>query len=218
MSVVGDFTIPAEAFGLEQALAAVPEMTVESDHLATHSPAEVFPFLWATGGDFEEFHQALADDSTVTDVSVAVETDDEVLFRLEWSDSFCTLIHEMVDHHAAIMEARADDDQWKLRLRFSKEEMVTSFQEHFREAGHTFQVQQLYHPTEPRQRAFGLTADQHAALTTAVTEGYFKVPRAASTEEVSELLGISANATSQRIRRGCETLIRSGLIIPEDAE
>lgn len=218
MSVVGDFTIPAGAFALERALSTDPEMTIEADRLASHSPREVFPFLWATGGDFERFYRALEDDPTVTSVGIADETENGVLYRLEWSDAFCNLIHEMVDHHAAIMEAKAHGDEWNLRLRFAEEGMVSSFQNHFRETGHQFDVNQLYHPTEPRQRAFGLTAEQHEALVAAVNEGYFTIPRTASAEEVSETLGISANAVSERIRRGCETLIRSELILPDDTE
>lgn len=218
MSVVGDFTVPSKAFALEQALSTVPEMTIEADRLASHSPKEVFPFLWARGGDFGRFHDALADAPTVTDVSVAEESEDEVLYRMEWSDSYCDLIHEMVDHHAAILEANARGDEWKLRLRFSREEMLSAFQDHFREEGHRFDVQQLYHPTEPRQRAFGLTAEQHEALVTAVNEGYFAIPRTGSAEGVSDQLGISANAVSERIRRGCETLVQSGLMIPDEDE
>lgn len=218
MSVVGDFTIPAEAFALEQALSTVPEMTIEADHLASHSPREVFPFLWASGRDLERIQGALADDPSVTEVSIADETEDEALYRMVWGDSFCELIHDMVDHHAAILDASAQADQWKLRLRFSTEEMLSSFQDHFHEQGHQFEVLQLYHPTEPRQRAFGLTAEQHDALMVAVNEGYFSIPRTASTEDVSETLGISANAASERIRRGTEQLIRSGILVPSFSE
>lgn len=216
VSVVGEFTISTSSFALEQALSTVPEMTVEGERLVSHSPEEAFPFLWATDGDFERFEEALRADETVTDVDVAQETESEVLYRMEWTDSYCDLVHEMVDHHAAILEATAKADHWNLRLRFAQEEMVSSFQEHFREQGYLFEVNQLYHPTEPRQRAFGLTADQHQALVTAVEEGYFDVPRRASTEDVAEALGISANAVSERIRRGCDSLVRSGLRIPDD--
>lgn len=216
MSIVGDFTIPAEDFALDHALTASPEMIVEADRLASHSPTEVFPFLWGTNGDSEAFFDALGDDPTITDASIADETEDEVLYRLEWSDAVCSLVHELVDHHAAVLEARAQAGEWTLRLRFSDEGMVSSFQEHFRESGREFTVNQLYHPTEPRQRAFGLTAEQHETLVTAVDQGYFAIPRAASTEELGEMLGVSANAVSERIRRGCEVLVRSGLTIPED--
>ena len=216
MSIVGDFTIPTGAFALEEALSAVPEMTIETDRLASHSPKEVFPFLWATGGDFDRFSHALEGDPTVTTVTIAEDTDDEVLYRLEWSDTFCDLIHEMVDHHAVIVDATAHDDQWNLRLRFAEEDMVSSFQSHFQDTEHTFEVHHLYHPSDPRQREFGLTAEQSEALVIAVQEGYFTIPRTASAEEVGKTLGISSNAVSQRIRRGCETLIRSELTIPDD--
>ena len=216
MSVLGDFTIPAKAFALEQALSTDPEMTLEADRLASHSPREVFPFLWATGGEFDGFEGALDDDPTVENVNVADETESEVLYRLKWSDDLCSLVHDMVDHHAAIVEARARDGQWNLRLRFATEELVSSFQDHFRETGHRFEVNQLYHPTEPRQRVFGLTAEQHEALVTAVDAGYFSVPRTASAEEVSERLGISANAVSERVRRGSQTLVRSALMLSDD--
>jgi predicted DNA binding protein len=218
MSVVGGFSIPTEAFALKEALSAVPEMTIEADQLASHSPREVFPFLWAREGDFDRFSRALEDDPTVTEADVVEETDAEVLYRLEWSDDFCNLVQDMIDHHAAIEEATARDAQWNLRLRFADEEMVSSFQSHFRETGHSFEVEYLSHPSEPRQREFGLTPEQYEALVTAVREGYFIVPRTASVEEVGEALGISANAASQRIRRGSETLIRSALTVPEDAE
>jgi len=218
MSIVGEFTIPARAFALEDALSADPAMTIEADRLASHSPKEVFPFLWATGGDFEQFGRALEDDPSVAEVSVVEETDGEVLYRLVWTDRFCDLIHEMIDHHAVIIEATAREDRWTLRLRFAEEEMVSSFQNHFRETDRTFEVNHLTHPTELRQREFGLTAAQHEALVTAAEAGYFAVPRTASTEEIGEALGISANAASQRIRRGSETLVRSALTLPDDAE
>ena len=218
MAVVGDFTIPAEAFALERALSTDAEMTIEADHLASHSPKEVFPFLWATGGEFEPFRDALEDDPTVTEVSVAEETETEVLFRMEWSDEFCSLVHDVVDHHAAILDARAHGDRWNLRLRFAEEGMVSSFQEHFKKTGHTFTVNQLYRPTRARQREFGLTPEQHDALVTAVNAGYFSVPRATTAEDVSDSLGISANAFSQRIRRGSETLIRSALMLSDERE
>lgn len=218
MSIVGDFTIPAESFALSHALSRAPEITIDTDRLASHSPKEVLPFLWATDGDFERFNDALGDDPTVPDASIADETENEVLYRMEWADTVCDLVHEMVDHHAAILEASATGDEWQLRLRFAEEEMVSSFQEHFHETGREFEVKQLYHPTEPRQRAFGLTAEQHEALVAAAREGYFAIPRELSAEELGESVGVSANAVSERLRRGCDTLIRSGLTITEDTE
>ena len=212
MSVVGDFRIPAGSFALEHALPAVPEMRVEADRMSSHSPEEVMPFLWATGGDFEAFADALDEDPLVDTVSVVEEVGEEALYRLVWEEPFLELIHEMVDHHASVLEATARGDHWRLRLRFADEGRVSSFQSHFRETGRRFEVLSLRPPEGPRQREYGLTPEQHEALVTAVRSGYFSIPRETSVEAVGETLGISANAASQRIRRGSEALVRSSLM------
>lgn len=216
MSVIGDFTVPADAFALDHALSTVPEMTIEADRLASHSTMEVFPFVWAAGGELERLQRALEDDPTVTAVTMAEETGDEVLYRLEWSEAFCRLIDEMVDHHAAITEASARNGQWDLKLRFAEEEMVSAFQTHFRETGRQFEVNNLSQPTEPRQREYGLTDEQHEALVAAVSGGYFQVPRSTSVAELGEALDVSANAVSQRLRRGSETLVRTALTVSDE--
>lgn len=218
MSVVGEFTVPTSGFTLEHALTTVPEMTVEAERSASHSSEEVMPFLWARGADFGQFKQAVDDDPTVTEVAVAEETGDEMLYRLKWADEFCDLINDMIDHHANILEAKARADQWHLRLRFAQEEMLSDFQSHFREQDRQFELHRLGRPSEPRQRVFGLTDDQYEALTAAVKAGYFSVPRNVSVGELGHELDISANAASERIRRGCNAMIRSGLMITEDTE
>ena len=218
MSVIGDFTVPAESFALADALGSNPAVRLEADRIASHSPREVFPFMWAIGGDFDSFHDELASESAVESVSVDERTDDDVLYRIVWAEPFQELIHEMVDHHAAVVEAAANDRQWTLRLRFAEEEMVSSFRDHFEETGREFDVQSLWHPSGPRQREFDLTADQYEALTVAVRHGYFEIPRRVSASDLGEQLGISANAASERVRRGSAALVRSALLNGENAD
>lgn len=219
MSVVGDFRISTEAFALDHALSAVPETTVEADRLASHSPREVFPFLWATDADVETFTRGLEDDPSVESVDLTDELDGEALYRVTWHDEFMDLIHQMVDHHAAIMEARAHAERWRLRIRFADQSMVSSFQTHFRDVGHDFEVVALRNLEWPRQQEYDLTSEQYDALLAAVRGGYFSIPRRSSVKDVGGTLGISANAASQRIRRGCENLVRSSLLVdPEETD
>ncbi|WP_123533971.1 helix-turn-helix domain-containing protein [Halosimplex salinum] len=218
MSVIGEFTVPAASFVLADALASHPEMRLEADRHATHSPREVLPFLWATGGDFEAFRDELDASPSIESVSVAERTEDAVLYRITWAKPFRELIHDMVDHHAAIVEAAASGTQWTLRLRFADEEMVSSFREHFDETGRHFEVRSLWHSTGPRQREFDLTEDQYEALATAARAGYFDVPRKVSAADLGDRLGISGNAASQRIRRGSGALVRNALLIDEGVD
>lgn len=124
----------------------------------------------------------------------------------------------MVDHHAAISEAKARDGQWNLTLRFAEEDMISDFQEYFRETGRRFEVNRLEHPSEPRQREFGLTKEQYEALVLAVRHGYFQIPRTTDVERLGAELDISANAVSQRLRRGSGTLVRNALVVDDDTE
>ncbi|UPM45293.1 helix-turn-helix domain-containing protein [Halocatena salina] len=58
-----------------------------------------------------------------------------------------------------------------------------------------------------------MTAIQRDTLATALREGYFNVPRALTIEELSDVLGISSNAASQRIRRASDSLIQATIVI-----
>lgn len=213
MSVVVDVTIRTESFTLQNALSAEPDITVEAERIASHSTEEVLPFLWASGGDVDAFQQAMEEDPTVTNVAAIEEGEGSALFLLEWHEEFTELITEMIDQHANILEARAKEDSWQLRLRFAEEGQVSGFREYFDERGHTFEVQKLFHPSTSRQREFGLTPEQYETLVTALREGYFTVPRTISIEELANELGISSNATSQRLRRATGNLVRNTLTI-----
>lgn len=213
MSVVVDFTIPTDSFTLHRTLSAEPEMTVEAERLVAHSTEWAFPFFWASGGDFEGFQRALRDDPTVADAAVIEEADDSALYQILWSDDVIDLIDEIINQHANILEAKARGERWRLQLRFAEEEQVSTFQKHFAERGRSFEVNQLYHPTTPRQREYGLTEEQHETLIAALSEGYFNVPRDVSMAELANTLGISSNAVSQRIRRASANLIEHTLTI-----
>ena len=211
MSVVADFTVPADSFLLPEALSAVPEMAIEAERLASHSVEWVFPYHWATGGDYERFREAMAADPTVDDAAVVERTDGGVLYQVEWCDSVVDLITEITDQHGSILEARARDGTWRLRLRFADEENLAAFQEQF--ADRTFEVNRVFTPAAPRQREYGLTPEQRTALVTALEEGYFDVPRDRTIEDLADALGVSSNAVSQRLRRGSANLVEHTLTV-----
>ncbi|GAA0229160.1 helix-turn-helix domain-containing protein [Haladaptatus pallidirubidus] len=218
MSVIADVSVPGESFALHETLATAPETTVEAERLATHSAEWVMPFLWTTGGDSGAFHEAVQGDSTVDTATIIEETDDSRLYKIVWEQEIVDLIEEIIDQEATILEAKASEDVWRLKLRFAEEELVSSFQNHFLEQGHEFEVNHLSSPTTSRQGEFGLTKEQHDALVTAIREGYFEIPRSTTNQELADALGISSNATSQRIRRASANLIRNTLIIDTDEE
>lgn len=215
MSVIGDFTVPAESFALERTFERVPGLTLEADRLASHAPTEVMPFVWASGGE-GDLAETLAADPDVAAADVTDRMDGETLLRMRWSKGFRTAVRDMIDHHAAILRAEASHGSWTLRLRFADDALVSTFQSHFRAENLDFEVRSLTRPSRPRQSEFGLTADQREALAAAVRSGYFSIPRESSAQRLGEELGISANAASERVRRGTETLVESALMVREN--
>ena len=149
-----------------------------------------------SGRRFRGVLSALREDPAVSEVTLAEETDDEVLYRFGWDETFRELTNEMVDHHAAISEAKARDGQWNLTLRFAEEDMISDFQEYFRETGRRFEVDRLEHLSEPHQREFGLTKEQYEALVLAVRHGYFQILRATDVEKLGGELDIPATAVT----------------------
>lgn len=211
MSVVADFTVPADSFALHHALTADPDVTIKAERLASHSPEWSLPFIWASGGDFEAFEEAMQEDPTVVEASAIEKMHGDALYKVQWSQDVLDLITEMIDQHAIILNAQARAEEWRLQLRFAEEGQISSFQEYFSEENRSFEVNKIYHPNTSRQREYGLTREQHDTLVAAFQRGYFSVPRDTSMEELANELGISSNAVSQRIRRGSANLIQHAL-------
>jgi predicted DNA binding protein len=59
---------------------------------------------------------------------------------------------------------------------------------------------------------FGLTSAQREALTLAFESGYYDVPADVTLDSLSEMLGITSQALSERLNRGTKRLIESALI------
>lgn len=217
MSVVADITVPATSFLLPEALPSNPDATIEVERLASHSTEWVLPFLWVSGTDFQSFRDQMRADPTVADVDIIEEIDGSALYMVNWSEDVADLITDITDQHASVLEAEARGDEWRLNLRFAADEQVSTFQEHFAERGRSFEVNKLYHPAAPQQREYGLTPEQYDTLVTAARIGYFDVPRASSMDDLAAELGVSSNAVSQRIRRGCANLVRHSLTVGDGA-
>lgn len=211
MSLVAEFTVPHESFALSHALEAVPDLAVESDRMASHSREWVMPLLWMRAEDDDALHAALDDDPTVADHQVMHEIDGETLYRFVWSERVERLVDALTDRAGVVLAATADADGWRLSFRFVDHDALVAFQEEFRERDANVALERVVTPSEPRQREYGLTPEQYETLTLAVETGYFDVPRAASTADLADELGVSQTAVSERLRRAVDALVTATL-------
>lgn len=213
MSIITEFTLPAEDFALEQTFDTVPGAKIEIERLATHSREWVMPFLWATNDDLDAMKTALQSDPCIDDIRV-LDTDSETgYFNVDWTEDVQQLVDQIVDKHGIMHEAEAVDGFWYFKIQFVDQEALEEFQTYFHEQGYEFELHRLYPGTLPKEREYDLTPEQHEALVTALELGYFHVPRSAQIEELAEELDISSNAASERLRRATGNLTRNTLTV-----
>lgn len=213
MSVIGEFTVPAEALALRQSFERVPDLEIEIERLATHSREWVMPFLWASADDIVVADDALRADPSIDELEALDTVDDVREYSVVWSPAVQQLVDEMVNRHGIMQEAEAARDTWYLKLKFVDREYLTGFQNHFRHRGYQFELQRLTDGKAPKQRAYDLTPEQREVLVLALERGYFSVPRETQSQVLAEELGISANACSQRLRRAMANLTANTLTI-----
>lgn len=211
MVLVTEFSLAVDAFALADTLEAFPEVTVESDRLAAHSPGVTMPSFWATGDLPGDFDDAIASDPTVETLESTSEVGDDRIYYVRWVDDVVDLVERIIDHEGVILEATGGEDEWRLRIRFLTRDQVQDFQSYFDERGPTFRLERLFEPRRRGHRRGDLTPEQFQALSVAADAGYFGVPRQTSIEAVAEELGISHQAASERLRRGTDRLIDDSL-------
>lgn len=213
MSVITEFTIPADAFALDTTFEAVPQATFEVERLATHSREWVMPFLWATHDDMGAVEDALRSDPSVDELDMIGQTGNIGQFKAEWNEDFQGLIDEIVDQHGIMQEAEAGGGTWYLKLKFIDQDAVSEFQAFFREQGYNFELQRRYDSATAKEREYDLSPQQREVLVTGQDMGYFEVPREAQIGDLADELGISTNAVSQRLRRATKNLTRNTLTV-----
>lgn len=212
--VVFEFTVPAEAFVLGDALRAFPEVIVEFERLVptNHEP---LPFFWTNDGDDPEFESALADDPKVAELGKGATFDEGALYHAEWNIDDGGLLQWIADtgNDIALLQAEGQGEEWTLKLRFPSRTLLSEFRAYYDERGVDLHVVRLYDLTDPKLGQYNLTSKQREALVSALEMGHFEIPRQATLEEIAESLDISPKALSERLRRGQTNLVSNTLTI-----
>jgi predicted DNA binding protein len=212
MSVIAELTIPAGGFDLGRITQAAESVHIELERVVPVG-GEAMPFFWASGTDFETFERNIRAEEIVESLTAIARTGDRVLYHVEWGDTVHSLTSILQDSNATILEAHGNDP-WLFRLRFPDHRGLRDFHNRCMDDGIEFHVDRIYTLEEDQDAtwSFDLTPEQQTALVSAVERGYFEVPRGVTLTEVAEELGISQQATSERVRRGANTVLRKVLL------
>jgi len=212
MTLVADFYLETPV--LRNALTTVPEMTVAVEQQTLRDSKPFVLSFWASEGDFGAFDAALNDDPTVADATILGEFDDRRLYQVELTDEAERQMtyHAWADLGGVFVSSEWVGDRWRVRIRFPDRERLRKYVDYCERRELTFDLQQLYESAGREDDSFGLTDPQREALRAATEMGYFEVPREVELEGIADVLGVSRQAVSERLRRGTETLVRSTVL------
>lgn len=226
MSVLAEFTVPADEFVLADTLTDTSGMRIEIKRVIG-GESTVTPYFWASGGDLSRFEEALHDDEVVREV-LALERDtggsgedeEERFYRVTWEIPVPNLVTAVSEAKATVLEAVSEDgENWEVKVLFPGEAALSAFHDYCVDNGFEVEPRRVYEPKNPQEQAeYGVTEAQQEALKAAYHAGYFAVPRERTLTEVATDVGISRNALSARLRRGHRNLLASTLVHEEGSD
>lgn len=154
----------------------------------------------------------LISESAIQAVTRLMTESDRALFRIELISNSAEFFEFLLAEDIHILEASGTDDSWQFKLQFPDSTTLQTFRQFCEDEEIEFSVRRLYHPhADDYGPDFGLTPQQREALLLAVEEDYFTVPRACTTADIGEAIGISDQAVSERLRRAVDTLVSNTL-------
>lgn len=212
MSVVVEFSLPSDDFALGSALASDADVEIALEAVVP-TCGERVPLVWVNGGDLAAFERAARAAEPVSGLTRLDRVGADALYRVEWSSTTNELLAGLADHGAVVLEATRLR-RWRFRVRFHDHDLLREFHSYCRGNGLDVTVTRvavLEHSTGAGSR-FDLTPEQREALLLAVRGGYFEVPRRTDLSAIADELGISQQATSNRIRRGVDRVLRAALL------
>lgn len=216
MNVIVDLAVPSQQFELGRILEMEGDTSVILETMVPLSERTV-PFFRVHGGA-NGFEDSVSGHTAVTDIHVVSSHDGEILYALDWNIADDTFFEGLVEAKANLLDARGAADTWTFELRFPSHNSLSAFQKHC--VNHTIpiDVRRLYNPTKPGAGPwYGLTPPQRMALTRAIEEGYYSIPRQISTKELANQFDITDQAMTERLRRAIRNLVTATLLISEEA-
>lgn len=212
MGAIIEATVPAEQFALGETFAAVPDAEFEVVRMVAHGAEDVMPFLWVSGGSFEELDEALRADASVEEVEALTEFDDECLYRMRWTADIRMVMYILLEEDATVLSARGRDGRWHLRVLLPGRDSLSATRDFCDEFGVDISIRSIYDLSRSMRRGeFGLSEEQYAALEATLRSGFYDIPRDVTLQELADDLGISHQALSERLRRAHRTLVEHAL-------
>lgn len=204
-TTITDIRVPAGQFPLGRILEDYPDIEIELERIVP-TRREIIPLFWIQTGSEDEVEETLKTDPLVKEISQLTRTPDRILYSVHWSPDIDSLVRVIVNLGVNVLTAEGRANFWEFRLQFRDRDQLGQFRCACLEENLDIELLRVYNPQLPQEEG-PLTSEQRDALTAAYEEGYWDVPRGISQKELADLVGISDNSMSQRLRRGTKVAV-----------
>ncbi|MFB6178678.1 MAG: helix-turn-helix domain-containing protein [Halorientalis sp.] len=213
MTVLTEIECPAGAFALRETMATLPDVRFEFERIVASASETVVPLVWATGADDETIRETLAADRDVESVALLARAGDGWLYGIDWAQPTFEFITPLLDVVAILSEGCGTDGWWDCWVLFSDHASLVDAYQRYDDRNVTIDIAAIHELDAISHSRYGLTEKERTALETAYEHGYYEVPHRISTAELGDMLGISHQAVSKRLRRGHGALIEHTLAV-----
>lgn len=208
MSILAEFEATSPDLVLGPTLEAMPSLDVEIERQYAIDPDRPVVFCWVTCPDVDGLERALRRDPTVDEFDLLERRGRRLLYRIQRSDSnVIGAYRRWVAVGGELLRCRGSDARWEVQMRFPDRESFTTYHEFLERRGVAFDLQRLSDGGNSRRTSDVLTAAQREAMLLAYEGGFFDVPRETTLSDIAQVLEISDQAVSERLRRGQTRLI-----------
>jgi predicted DNA binding protein len=215
VSVFAEFSAPSIRCPFEDDLQAYPAVSLEFERVV---PLEAdTQYLWLIGNERDALLADLEANPTVETLVLVDELSDRTLIRATWPLSDNPVFQVLLETEGRLANATATADGWRLALRGATQEDISQFYTECLERGLELTLHHVNARAIPgASPTYGLSSKQREAILAAFERGYFGVPREVTIARLAEVLEVSPQAVSERLRRGIQALVATTL--PEGAD
>ncbi|AEH37812.1 helix-turn-helix domain-containing protein [Halopiger xanaduensis] len=212
MTSIADIEIPADGTGLGELFESVPSLNCEMERVIASSGHG----LWLSGASQDEVEAALSESTEIEEYTMISSDGDRWLYDIEFDPDTVDPFTVVLEEGGTVLSASASNDTWLLSVRVVDRESVSTLYDRLVDNDVTPTIVRLFDMAEETHSQCGLTARQYETLVAAIDHGYFEIPREVSMQELSDELGISHQALSERLRRAYRALVTSELNVAEE--
>lgn len=210
MAAIIQLRVPATGMTLGATVASVPGVAMEVEQFANDADGARRPLVWIQAESFDDVDDALAGDPTVAEHSAVSEVGDRRLYELAWTDPEGSVFATLGEFGGHPRSAVLSGDEWAIEVLFPTREQLSRMYDSRANDGIGMTVDSIYELSDstPVQ---ALTDSQRRTLESALSGGYYEIPRETSLTDLSDEIGVSHQALSERLRRAHKHLVSTAL-------